>query len=120
MNSERRSKDLPPLKDLNPLDIIYVSDPSSFPSYATHVLQPNVPLLSEFKYAIREEAEGLGKREVFKRETIPLNKRKGLNTLRSRYVNAIKNVGTPDENLKSRPVFQAVKRADQEFPNLFK
>lgn len=74
----------------------YVGDFSSFKSYATHVIQPNDPRISKFADAIGAEDEGLDQRKVFKQEIIPLKEHKGFNILHSRYVNAIKYVGTPE------------------------
>lgn len=66
-------------------------------SYATHVLKLNGPRISEFEDAILDEDEGLQKRKLCNREKIPQHKRNELNILRSRYVNAIKDVGTSEQ-----------------------
>lgn len=97
-----------------------MEDISNFSPFATHVLQPNDPRISEFKYAIRDEAVGIYKRAVFQLGVIPQHSRKGVHILRSRYVNAIQNVGTPEQKHMSRLVVQAVKRSDRDSPNLFK
>lgn len=57
---------------------------------------------------------------MFRRKIIPINKRKGLPTLRYCYVYAIKNVGAPNQTHNSRLVVQAVKRSDRDSQNLFK
>ena len=120
VNAARRLKDLPPITNPDALVESFLEDVSYFSSYATHIVKPTDPRISEFKDAIKAEDDGLEQRQVFKREIIPLHKRKSLNILRSRYVHAIKNVGTPDQKHKSRLVVQAVKRADRDSPNLFK
>ena len=123
LNARRRSKDLPPLKaaDLRRSSRIRGVKPSNdISSFGTFVLPSNDPRISEFKEAIAAEDKGLLDRQVFRPEIVPLDQRKGLNILRSRYVHAIKNVGTPDQKHKSRLVVQAVKRADRDSPRLFK
>ena len=102
VNAARRLKDLPPITNPDALVESFLEDVSYFSSYATHIVKPTDPRISEFKDAIKAEDDGLEQRQVFKREIIPLHKRKSLNILRSRYVHAIKNVGTPDQKHKSR------------------
>lgn len=64
LNSERRPKDLPHIKNQNALEEVFVGRLSSLASYATHVLQPKDPRISELKDEIKNENEGLEKRKV--------------------------------------------------------
>ena len=57
LNAARRLNDLPPITDPDALVEAFLADPSSYASYATHVIQPNDPRTSEFKDAIKDEDE---------------------------------------------------------------
>ena len=69
--------------------------------------------------AIKKENDGLAANAVFAKRTIPLNDRRGINVLRSRYVLALKNAGTAEEYAKARLVVQAMRKLDDDYGHLF-
>lgn len=67
---------------------------------------------ADFSSAIDAENAGLDKQHVFQRVRIPVERRIGMNILRSRYVLAYKNSNTPEKYAKAHLVVQAIRKLD--------
>lgn len=88
---------------------------------ATELLPPKDPRRTQddFSTAIDAENAGLDKQHVFQRVRIPVDRRAGMNILRSRYVLAYKNSNTPEQYAKARLVVQAMRKLDWDYQSLF-
>lgn len=86
---------------------------------ATEVLKKKYPRRASFKDAIAAEYKGLSDKQAFREVTIPKDERKNINVLRSRFVLALKHVGTPRENKKARLTVQALRRLDKTGDSVF-
>lgn len=88
---------------------------------ATELLPQKDPRRSQadFSSAIEAENIGLDKQHVFERVRVPVERRGGMNILRSRYVLAYKNANTPEQYAKARLVVQAMRKLDWDYQSLF-
>lgn len=86
---------------------------------ATEVISHKDPRVGEFTAAIDLELSGLMEKGVFQEVRIPVEDRKSINVLKSRFVLALKNPGTPEEKHKARLVVQAMPHADRDRSHLF-
>lgn len=88
---------------------------------ATEVISSKDPRSSTFDKAIQLELSGLLEKGVFEEVCVSSDERKRqkLNVLKSRFVLALKEPGTPNEIRKARLVVQAMPHADKDRSHLF-
>ena len=125
-----------PTSDLPHVDPDHDSDPRIFYASPTHLsVEEFQSVLEEclateiirttdnratlFDEAIKLELSGLMEKGVFEEVRVPVQDRRKLNILKSRFVLALKDPGTPTEKKKARLVVQAMPHADRDRPNLF-
>jgi Reverse transcriptase (RNA-dependent DNA polymerase) len=87
--------------------------------FASEVVTKKHPRWGDFTEARQAEVTGLERNRTYDEVRVPVDKRAGLRIFPSRFVDTIKNVGTPEEALKSRIVVQATAARDPDKGEIF-